>query len=152
MPCPLGERHRRSVQFSRFNEFVKHAGAHMVTRKRGFQGLFLWCGCHLMEASRSPISSGDWMDAGLWQSSDHTLLLTSVLMTSSILYFRATVANFSSWFRTSHHSWAKDTAEDYSSPLFLLIAAGKSVGELKAWREKSLARKEDPWFWFEVQR
>lgn len=124
----------------------------MVTRKRGFEGLFLGRGCHLMEASRSPISSGYWMDAGLWQSSDHTLLLTAVLMTSSILYFQAAVANFSSGFRTSHHSWAKDTAEDYSSPLFLLIAAGKSLGELKAWREKSLAQIEDPCFWFKVQR
>lgn len=123
----------------------------MVTRKRGFKGLFLWCGCHLMEASRSPVSSGDWMDAGLWQTSDHTLLLTAVLMTSSILYFRATVANLSSRFRASHHSWAKDTAEDYSSPLFMLIAAGKSVREWKAWHEKSLAWNQDPWFWFKAQ-
>lgn len=96
-----------SVQIGHFNQFASHAvgaGGHLVTNKQECKELFARCGCHLMNVSWCPISSSDWMDAGLWPSPVHTILLTALLMTSSILYFGVAVANFYSQFRTSHHS------------------------------------------------
>lgn len=72
-------------------------------------------------------------------------------MTSSVLYFWVSLADFLSFlFPFSEHPIThepKDTIEDYLSQLFQLIAAKESAGE-QAWCEKWFVRFEQPRFWF----